>query len=144
MKKPNIHIASNFYKSAKKFLIQIYYSMDRSPDQIWKDLSFMESYSKIVGGVIAIDHLESNDESFVYLIYIEFEDRIHIRNPDLFLLKESIKSVFDTARSKKTILKSLSINYNYKSFGKYVDHKWVKPKVFVSNKGKNIRSFKKL
>ena len=61
--------------------------------------------------MVAVNHLMSTEETFVYLIYIELEDRIH--NPNLFLLPGSIKSVFDTARNKKITLKSLSINYKF-------------------------------
>jgi len=135
MKEPNIVIANNFYKSAKKFLIQVYYPSVQLPNKIWEELFFLESYTKILGGVVATDHLLSTENCFVYLIYIELEDRIHIYNPNLFLLPGSTKSVFDTARNKKITLKSLSINYKFESFGKYCNHKWIKPQVTKSNKG---------
>lgn len=135
MKEPNIIIANNFYKSAKKFLIQVYYTSIQSPKNIWEELIFLESYTKILGGVVAIDHLVSTEDVFVYLIYIELEDRIHIYNPNLFLLPGSKKSVFDTARNKKITLKSLSINYKFESFGKYSNHKWIKPQITKSNRG---------
>lgn len=139
MKKPNIIIAKNFYKSAKKFLIQVYYPNVQSPRNIWEELIFLESYTKILGGIVATDHLLSTKDVFVYLIYLELEDRIHIYNSNLFLLPGSTKSVFDTARNKKITLKSLSINYKFESFGKYSNHKWIKPQVTKSNKGSSAK-----
>lgn len=144
MKKPEIiRIEDNFYKSAKKFLIQIYYPSQQQLDHIWQKLTFLESYSKIVGGVVAIDHLVSTEDTFVYLIYVELEDRIHIHNPNLFLLPDSIKSVFDTARNKKVTLKSLSIYYKFQGFGIYENHKWIKPQVVKSNRGSGKIIWKK-